>query len=140
MGMMRLVGFNLTKINAEKMLNDFSHLKVDTSINLNSVVENKAIPEKKDTTYLEIIFMYGINYLKKIAKIEITGRMVVAVDKKTGKEILKNWKKKEMDEKIRLDLFNGILMKANLKALHIEEELGLPPHFRLPVLTLPKKE
>ncbi|MDP3966249.1 MAG: hypothetical protein Q8Q04_01830 [archaeon] len=137
---MRFVAFNLKKVSGERYLNDFSDLNVGTSINLNSVEENKASQPRPGTIYLDVFFTYIIDYSKKVAKVELDGKVVLSVDEKIGKEILKNWKGKDLKDEIRVEIFNGILMKSNLKALQIEEDLGLPPHFKMPSLSIPKKE
>ncbi|MCR4327326.1 MAG: hypothetical protein NUV46_01975 [Nanoarchaeota archaeon] len=138
--MMRLVGFGLTKVNAEKFSNEFSDLKVETSINLDSVEENKFPSKRENSTLLDILFNYSIKYSKEIAKIELKGKIILSVENALGEEILKNWKKKDFKDELKINIFNAILLKANLKALQVEEELGLPPHFRMPSLTFPKKE
>jgi len=137
---MRVVGFNYTKIFAEKYTNDFKDLKIETSLNIDSIEENSSkLPDKK-ITLLDFNFTSSINYSKNIAKIELSGKMVLSVDSKVADEVLKNWKKKELKEEFRLAVFNGILNKTNIKSLEIENELNLPPHFRLPSLVPQKKD
>lgn len=137
---MRVVGFGLTKVEAEKLSASFSSFGIETSINLESVDQNEILPKKEGNLYLDISFKYTIEYTKKIAKIALSGKIVLLVEEKAGEEILKNWKKKDLKEELKLGIFNSILMKSNLKALQIEEDIGLPPHFKLPTLTLSKKE
>ncbi|PJE81388.1 hypothetical protein COU58_02815 [Candidatus Pacearchaeota archaeon CG10_big_fil_rev_8_21_14_0_10_32_42] len=138
--MIRLVAFNLTRITAEKFSSKFSELKIETSINLDLIEENKEIPKKDKIKYLNVLFKYNINYSDKIAKIELGGKIILAMEEELAEEILKNWKKKDFKDEIRVSLFNSILIKSNIKAIQIEEELGLPPHFKLPSLTISKKE
>ncbi len=137
---MELVGFNLTKLRAERFSMNFKDLKIETSINIDNIEENKIIPKKEGINFLNVTFNYIIDYSKKIAKIELGGRLILSVDSKLSKEILKKWKKKELKEEIKLSIFNGILIKANIKAVQIEDELGLPTHFRFPSLKISKKE
>ena len=116
------------------------NLKIETSINLDSIEELKNESMKTKDDLLDIKFNYIISYSPKIAKIELAGKMVLAIDSKKGKEILKTWKDKKLDDDVRLALFNGILMKSNVKAIQLEDEMGLPLHFKLPSLKAPKKE
>ncbi len=136
---MKLVGFNYTKINAEKKSSDFSELKVNTSINIDSIEELKS-PVKTKDFLLDIKFNYLINYDPKIANIDFAGQLVLLVDSKLGKEIIKEWKDKKLKDDTRLTIFNMILRKANIRALPIEEELNLPIHINLPSLKIDKKE
>ncbi|PJC45264.1 hypothetical protein CO037_02410 [Candidatus Pacearchaeota archaeon CG_4_9_14_0_2_um_filter_30_8] len=136
---MKLVRFYYTKIFAEKESEEMKNLKIESALNIKSI---KELPQnsKSDVSFLEFTFFSGLNYSEKIAKIELEGKMILSFNSKEAKEILKNWKKKEIKEELKLTLFNGILNKTNVKSLELEEELNLPPHFRLPSLTLPKKE
>ena len=137
---MRLVGFNFTKINAEKFSNKLDKLKIETSINLDSIEEIKNELLKTKDIILNIKFNYIISYEPKIAKIDLGGSMTLSVDSKQGKEILKKWKTKKLEEDIRLTIFNVILMKSNVKAIQLEDEMILPTHFKLPSLKPSKKE
>jgi len=137
---MRLVGFNYTKIIAEKYSEKLDGLKIESSLNIDSIEEISTNKTKLDVTLLNFSFSSSVIYSKDIAKIELFGNMKVSIDPKKGKEILKDWKKKEIKEEIKLMLFNGILNKTNIKSLELEDELNLPPHFRLPSLTASKKE
>ena len=136
---MKLVGFNFNKIGVERMKNDLKDLKISTSINLKDIKEIKADLVKSKDVLLSVAFNYFINYDPKIAKIDFEGSMTIVIDSKLGKEILKDWKKKVVKEEIRLALFNAILMKSNIKALELEEEINLPPHFQMPSLKINKK-
>jgi len=73
-----------------------------------------------------------VDYSPGFAKGELEGKILIAVDPKIAKEILKQWKKKKMPEDFRLLLFNVILKKSSLKALYLEEELNLPLHMPMP--------
>jgi len=131
---MKLVGFNFNKINIEKMKNDLKDLKINTSINLKEIKEIKADLIKSKDILLSVSFNYSINYDPKIAEINFEGFMIIEVDSKLGKDILKDWKKKIIKEEIRISFFNAVLMKSNIKALELEENMNLPSHFQMPSL------
>lgn len=137
---MKLMGFNFTKINIEKISSNFEKLKINTSINIDSIEERKVGSVKSNDIFLDIKFNYLINYDPEIAKIELSGKIILSVEEKLGKEILKDWKDKKLKEEIRLTLFNAILRKSNIKALQLEEYLNLPPHFNLPSLKMDNKK
>ncbi len=137
---MKLVGFTYDKISAEKYTTELKDLKIETSLNIDSIEENPAKSPNPDIKFLNFSFTSSINYSKKIAKIELVGKMVLSVDSSLAKNILKDWKKKELKDEVRFSVFNGILEKTNIKALQLEEELNLPPHFRLPSLAAPGKQ
>ena len=56
------------------------------------------------------------------------------------KQFLDSWKDKKIPEHLRTSLFNFIMNKCNIKALFLEDELGLPLHIPMPKLTIQKKE
>ncbi len=132
---MRVIGFNFTKISIEKLKEPSElkeQLKVNTQIDVPELTEVKSHLLKTKEEIIEAKFMYGINYDPDFAKIELEGKILVAVESKVAKEVFKQWKKKKMPEDFRVLLFNVILKKSSLKALYLEEELNLPLHMPLP--------
>lgn len=134
---MRLIGFNFTKINMEKFSDRGKNLKISTKIDIPEIKTIKPDFFKIKEEIIQIKFSYNINYNPDIAKIELAGDLLLAVEPKAAKDILKQWKDKEMSEDFRIDLFNIILRKSSLKALQLEDEMNLPAHISLPFL---KKE
>jgi hypothetical protein len=68
------------------------------------------------------------------------GNLIISIESKESKEVLKQWKDKKLPEEFRLNIFNVILKKVSLKALQFEEELNLPPHIPLPSFKPSDKE
>jgi hypothetical protein len=137
---MRLIGFTYTKISIEKNSNNFKDLKIETSMNIPSIEEAKTDIFAQKDSLLNIKFENEIVYKPNIAKISFEGNLLIAVDPKQSKEILKKWKDKKIDQDVRLAILNVILRKTNIKAIQLEEEMNLPHHFRLPSIQLPQKE
>ncbi len=137
--MIKFLGFGLTKISAERFVSEFTELKIDSSMNVKSIEENLAKLGEDNQKALTISFGYSLDYSDKIAKIDLEGKLIVGVDSGKAKEIIKNWKKKELDEDVKVEIFNMILIKCNIKAIQLEDELGLPAHFRMPSLTSNKE-
>jgi len=131
---MKLAGFNFTKINAEKIKDNFKDLKIETKINIEDLKEIKSNLIKSKESFLTIKFQYGIDYKPEIANIEFKGNILLAVDQKKAKDILRDWKDKKISEEFRMVIFNLILKKSNIKSLQLEEEINLPAHFRLPMI------
>jgi hypothetical protein len=132
---MRIIGFNFTKISVEKLKEPSElkeQLKINTQIDVPELTEVKSHLLKTKEEIIGAKFTYGVNYNPDFAKIELEGRILVAVEPKVAKEIFKQWKKKKMPEDFRLLLFNVVLKKSSLKALYLEEELNLPLHMPMP--------
>lgn len=125
----KLAGMNFTKIAGERKPNFQEKYSMKPSINIKSIEEHKA--GKADACKIE--FAFGIDY-SGLGKIDLEGVMFLLMDSKTLKEAVKGWKDKKMNDEINLIILNAIMQKASLKALQVEEDLGLPPHVSLPRL------
>ena len=128
---MRLVSFNFTKISCERLSNSFEGLKMNSSINLNSLDKLEGKSQNKEE-FLSIKWSYSVSYDPEIAKADFSGEVIVAEESKKLKEILKSWEEQNLDDIFKTDILNVIMQKASIKAAFLEDELNLPPHFRLP--------
>ena len=135
---MKLAGFNCNKINAEKGTNERPNdLKINTNVEILDITSKKSSFLTAKEIFLLIQFSHKIEYGSGFAKIELSGNVALVLDSKTGKDILKEWKKKKMPVDFKIDLFNLILNKTNIRALPLEEEMNLPYHIPLPHLKHP---
>jgi hypothetical protein len=137
---MRVIGFNFTKISIEKLKELTERPKVTNEIDVPEIIEAKPGILKTKEDILEAKFEYKVAYEPKLANINLEGRILLSLEPKIAKEVLKQWKKKKMPEEFRNLLFNIILRKSSLKALQLEDELNLPIHMPLPSLKKPDKE
>lgn len=131
---MKLIGFNFNKINIEKFLNKSQELKINTGIDISKISEIQTGVFKTNEGVLEVGFDYFINYEPNFAKIEFSGSLLVSIDPKMAKDVLKNWKDKKIPDGFRVDLFNLIMRKSSIRALEFEEEMNLPYHIPIPTL------
>ncbi len=130
---MKLVGFNFSKIGAEKYSKTLvENLKVNTNIDIADVKDVKSDVIQSKESLLGVDFSYEISYEPKFAKIFFSGMVLVSMPAKEAELFIKEWAKKSVPEEFRLPLFNVILKKCNLKALQLEEEINLPSHVPLP--------
>jgi hypothetical protein len=132
---MRLVGFNFKKVSAEKLKDTVKELKLSTKIDISSVESLKSDLIKIKDEPIKVDFVYSVLYEPDFAKVELAGSIILSVEPKLAREILKGWKDKELNEDFRMFVFNVILRKSNIKALTLEDELNLPTHISLPSLT-----
>ncbi len=131
---MRLIGFNFKKINVERFKEQPETVKFNTKIDITSIDSAKSDILKTKEELLKIDFRYSILYEPDFAKIELEGNIILSVEPKIAREAIRGWKDKQTSEEFRIILFNIILRKSNIKALQLEDELGLPPHIPLPVI------
>jgi hypothetical protein len=133
---MRLIGFNFTKIHAERLNEKAESIKFGTKVNISSIepIDSNMLKTKEEI--VKVNFNYTLSYEPEFAKIEISGHAILALDSKMAKEVIKGFKDKGTSDEFRVFILNIILRKVNIKALQLEEELNLPNH--LPVISLNK--
>ena len=131
---MKIAGFNFKKISIEKLDEGAQNVKINTKIDISNIKTLKAEFVNTKDELLQIDFSYVIDYEPNFAKIEINGSVIIAVIQKNAREIVKQWEDKKMPDELRVDLFNIILRKSNIKALELEDELNLPLHIPFPSL------
>jgi len=135
---MRIIGFNLTKILGEKPEKFSAELQINQNIDLKNVTK-ESIPITKEEM-IKLQFSLSINYTNDNGKVEFEGSILILPENDELKEFMEHWKKKALPEKARVPLFNFIMNKCNIKALYLEDELGLPLHVPLPRVTFKKPE
>ena len=134
------MGFNFTRMGIEKFSNSLKGLKITINLDILEIEQAKADILKLKEDLLSVKFRYAINYEENIAKVEFEGNILLSLDSKKAKTVLKDWEGKKLVEEVKTPLLNLILRKANIKAIQLEEEVGLPTHFNLPTISSTKKE
>lgn len=141
---MNILGLNFTKISAERS-GDVLQTTVNTNIEFLEV-EKEKLEILKDAEPLRVKYLFSITYNKgegkkqeKVAEIIFEGTLLLSATLEESKEVLKSWKKKELSNNFKVPLFNLILKKCSIRALALEEELGIPSHVPLPRLQ-PKQQ
>jgi len=129
---MNIVGFNFTKMSIERSKLPTEKVKVNTKMSISSIESIKSSLLNTGEDLLGVEFTYSLDYEPEFAKIEFKGNLIISIEPKLAREVLKDWKDKKTSEEFRIPILNVILKKANLKALELEDELGLPPHLPLP--------
>ncbi len=132
---MRLVGFDFKKISIERFKDQAENIKFNTQMDISSIDTIKSDIFRSKEELVKVEFSYSVLYDPEFAKIEIKGNIILAVEPRIAREILRGWKDKQTSEEFRIYLFNIILRKSNIKALQLEDELGLPLHIPLPSLS-----
>lgn len=128
---MKILGFNYTKISAERLEKLEKTEKVSQKLNFTNV-DKEDSQLMKDSSILRVTFSYELIYEPNNVKILLEGFIFVHSDVETVKKAIQSWKKKkEVPEEIHFAILRTTLNKCGLKALNLEEELGIPPHMKL---------
>ncbi|MBS3088100.1 hypothetical protein J4226_05905 [Candidatus Pacearchaeota archaeon] len=126
----KIIGAKFLELEAKKNPNFSGKLQLKTNIQINLLEKLK---ESKDT--LKLTYIFEINY-GNLGKIVIKGVLFLSMDLNTIKIILKNKENKEYNTPEYIKVTNLVIQKASIKALELEEELGLPIHIKLPTLSI----
>lgn len=132
-----LLGFSYRKISAQKVPEFNGKLEITPNINIASIEKHELTLVKQEA--VKIAFGFNINY-KDLADINLEGDVVLKMDPKSLKETLNGWKNKNLDQEIQTLILNLIMQKASIRAIELEEEMGLPIHIQIPRLQVSKKE
>ena len=139
---MNIIGFTYEKITAEKKEAIAQQHHITNTIEFTDVKEQPVALMKESKPFkvsykLSIEYLSGTNEDKKAhkqAEIIFQGSLLIAASAQESQEVLKHWKNKQLPEGFRIQLFNNILSKCAIKALQLEEDLGLPHYPKLPTL------
>ena len=138
---MPIIGLNFSQVSGEKKNSIKGRINVKQDIKIVSLEkEQMNISSSEDT--LKVGFEFKVDYAPEVGQISLKGNILYMTEPKLAESLLKNWKKNNKidDERLLLNFFNAIISKSNVKALLLADDLGLPPHVRMPRLTSqPKK-
>lgn len=137
---MQVLGFNFTKIQAERFLDakPTKNHKINSNIEFTNVEKEKA--EILNTDLLKLSFKLNLIFDPKMGELNFEGAILIKAEDSKTKEIMKQWKDKKISEDVKVPLLNLILNKCTLKALQLEDELGLPKHINIPKLQIKKSD
>lgn len=126
---MAVIGFNFTKMSAEKKGVLKGEIKVSNTFTIKDVSEAKLDlgGKTKKQSGLRYSFEFVTTYAPNMGSISLAGDVVDMLDNKDVQAILKEWKdtKKLPDEKT-LGVYNTALGKCSVQVIIISKEMGLP--------------
>lgn len=144
---MKIIGFNFAKVSAEKSKEFKLGSKISTNIKFLDIEKEESGIIKEESETLRISFNFLVKYAdtekqeKEADRSEVLlmGFIILMATREESKLLLDSWKKKELPVAFRVPIFNFILKKCSVRALQLEEELGLPLHISLPQLKASEK-
>jgi len=129
---MTIVGFNFTKIVAEKKKPVKGKVSVENNVAIKNVEEAKLAFDPKKAA-LRFEFLYVSKYEPEIGNIELAGEIIFLIDQKEAAKVMKSWKKdKKVPPNILQPIMNNILNKSNVQAIVVSKDLNLPAPIPMP--------
>lgn len=130
---MSIVGFNFTKMHAERKGVINGKVNVNNNVAIKKVEETEIPLGKISEKALKFMFEFSSKYDPDMAEIILNGEVLFMADKKSLDKILGEWKKtKKLPNEIMTEVLNHILAKSNIEALIISKEINLPPPIMMP--------
>ncbi|MFH1642266.1 MAG: hypothetical protein ABIC04_05180 [Nanoarchaeota archaeon] len=132
---MTIVGFNFTKIEAEKKELIKGKININNNVAITQVEEKKISLGNEKQKVIRFTFEFAANYEPNVGAINLIGDVLYLEATNKVKEILDGWKKdKKLPKEIMTSILNNILTKCNIQALILSEQISLPPPIQLPKL------
>jgi hypothetical protein len=130
---MTIVGFNFTKINAEKR-NAGGKINISSNVTIKTVEESKLNFGNKAQIPLVFNFEFVCKYEPDVGHILLEGEVISLENEKSAKDVVKLWKKdkKKVGPEIMQPVFNTILARSNIEAVILSRDMGLPSPIPLP--------
>ena len=136
---MTVVGFNFTKVNAEKKQPVKGKISINNNIRIKNV-EEIDLTMGKDQKGLKFSFEFSAKYDPEVANINLDGEVVYMAKADEAKEILARWKKeKKIAPGVMGKVLNTALAKCNIQALILSNDLNLPAPIPLPKVGIKKE-
>jgi hypothetical protein len=147
---MQVIGFNFTKIHAEKSP-DFSNAGRNYDIEFLDL-KREELDLLKEAEAINLSFRYTLSYgdaeklkdnknEKKDAEVYFEGKIKISASKKEAEDFQESWKKKQVPQSSAFNIHNFILKRCTIKSVSLHDDIGLPdPHLRIPQLQTEKKE
>jgi|TARA_Y100000310_G_scaffold159627_1_gene159313 hypothetical protein len=132
---MPVIAFNIESIFAEKNKPVTKETKIENNMTI------KDISSLTNKTLAKFNFEFATEYQPEIGNLRVNGHLVFRDEDKKIKEILDIWNKtKKIHKDLMNDITNFILVKCNIKALELSQQVNLPPHIKLPMVQLETKK
>jgi len=128
-----IVGFGFTKLSAEKKGSGKGKIHINNNVSIKNVETADLSLGKDKQNVIRFIFEFTSKYEPSIGTILFEGELLYMDDPKKIKEILSSWKKdKKIGKDLMADLINAILIKCNIQALILSQQINLPPPIPMP--------
>lgn len=142
---MAIVGFNFTKISAERK-QDAVKGKIDikNNVSIMGVEESDLGFGNESQKAAKITFDFNVNYEPKFGSMKFSGDVLFLGEAKKVDNMLEEWKKsKKLPQDMAAGIINTILTRSNIQALILSQQVNLPAPIQLPKVKVegaPKKE
>ena len=136
-----IIGFGFTKLSAEKNAQAKGNIDINNNVSIKDVQEDNFSMGKEKQNVLKFTFDFTSKYEPNVGRVVLEGELLYVDEPKKAKEILNGWKKdKKLDKELMATLLNTLLVKCNVQALILSQQINLPPPIPLPKVQMAAQE
>ncbi len=130
---MPTLGVNFTKMELTKTGQVTGKINIQNNVLITDVEKSElAIGEQKHPL-LKVKFLFTVVYEPKVARMNLEGELLSVENLDEIDSLVKQWQKdKKLPKESMAGLLASVIEKANIEALILSRELGLPPPVQLP--------
>lgn len=130
---MSVIGFSITKINAERTNPPKGKVNVESNVSLKNVELSKVSLGGPNEKVIDFNFEFKTSYTPNVGSIILNGNLLFLTKEGDAEKIVKDWSKtKKLEKNIMTPIFNTILARGNIEALILSRNLNLPAPLQLP--------
>ncbi len=130
---MAVIGFNFTRINAERKAPVTGKIKIANNVSVKNVEDHSIMFGKTKQDGLKFTFEFTSKYEPNVGDMLIVGEVVYINEPSKIKEIIAEWKKnKKVSKEVMTEMLNAILDRCNIQALTLSRDMNMPPPIPLP--------
>jgi len=124
---MSVVGFNFTRITAEKKGKPKGKINIRNNLSIKDVKAEEVAVTADDREGVRVSFEFNSSYDPDIGSIQLLADVLLLENQEKKKAIMDTWnEKKNIPSEFIEPLFNLVLRRCNVKALVLAEDLRLP--------------
>ncbi len=139
---MAIIGFNFTKIDAERK-KDSVKGKIDIKNNVAVTDIGKKDIKTGSTSQkvAKITFDFNVSYEPKIGSMKFTGNILYLSEADKIDELVKEFEKtKKVNQDVMPVVLNNILNKCNIQAIILSQQINLPSPVPMPKVNISNKK
>lgn len=128
---MAIIGFNFTKIAAQKLSNKTGKVQVNNNIAIKNIEQSKFSGDEKRSA-VRVVFRYDGVYEPKIAHMQFEGDVLLMMEKKEAEELVKGWEEKKAPVQSLSGAMNHVLERCTIEGVILARDMNLPSPVPLP--------
>jgi hypothetical protein len=129
---MAVLGFNYTKLLAEKKQPAKGKLSVNNNVSITDV-EEEDLNFSDEKNALKVSFKYKSTYKPDVADLTIEGNIIYVNDQKATEDLLEAWDdNNSLPKDVMREVINFALSKCNVQAIIMARDINVPSPIRMP--------